>query len=322
MAPLLSGRDVLVTGGAGAFGRAFVRRALSDGAKRVVVYSRSEANHAAMRAEFANDRIRFIIGDVRDYTRLLDACRGVEIVVHAAALKRVEVCRDNPSEANATNIDGTENVARACVAAGVERAVYLSTDKAASPSTHYGATKLAGESTWCNWNAPAARTKTRFAATRYGNVAGSTGSVIPIWKAQASTGQVTITDPRCTRFLMSMACAVDLVVTALTEMRGGEIFVPVIRAARVTDLADVVAPGCTQVTTGLRGAEKIHETLITDDEVQTTYRRGDHFVIEPAERSWTDAIPEPIGYRVAEGFVYRSDSWMMTPDELRALVAA
>jgi UDP-N-acetylglucosamine 4,6-dehydratase len=320
---VLAGADILVTGGSGAFGNAFVRRALSDGARRVVVFSRGEAKQAAMRAELSDDRVRYVLGDVRDADRIMDACRGVDIVVHAAAQKRVESCEADPREAVLTNVVGSLHVARACIERGVRKALILSTDKAAAPATLYGCTKLAAERAWLASNVYAAGTATRFAGTRYGNVLNSTGSVIPTWKAQAGQGHpITLTDPAMTRFYMPMSDAVDLVVLALTVMRGGDVYVPKLPAASVGDLAVAVAPGATWRTIGARPSEKLHETLISADESPYVHDVGDYYVIEPAARTWGD-VP-PLGYpKVPVGFEYRSDlATPLEPHELRDLVAA
>jgi UDP-N-acetylglucosamine 4,6-dehydratase len=298
-------KSILITGGAGAFGRAFVRRALEDGASRVAILSRDEVKHASFRAELNDDRTRFLSGDVRNYDRLVEAMRGVEIVVHAAAMKRIENCESDPAEAVATNVDGTLNVARAAIAAGVEKAVLTSTDKAASPNTLYGATKLCAERIWNASNVYSAGTPTRFASTRYGNVLGSTGSVVPTWRKQRGTGTITVTDRRMTRFFMSMDDAVDLVVLALEKMRGGEVFVPKLKRAEITSLAKAVAPECEIREVGIRPGEKIHETLISDDEARQTWDCGSHYVIEPAERTWGNVHPLR-GRPVETGFRYDS----------------
>jgi UDP-N-acetylglucosamine 4,6-dehydratase len=318
----LAGRSVLITGGTGSFGRAFARKALADGASRVVVFSRDEAKQAAMRADNPDPRLRFFIGDVRDEARVVDACRGVDVVVHAAAMKRVESCEADPAEAVATNITGTRNVARACVANHVDRAVFLSTDKAAAPNTLYGMTKATAERLWNQSNVFAAGTQTRFSATRYGNVLGSTGSVVPLWRSQAERGEpITVTDPAMSRFWMEMSEAVDLVLLALREMRGGEVFVPKIGSSRILDLAEMVAPGSPLRTIGVRPGEKIHETLVTEDEARSTYDCGTHYVIEPESRTWGDVEPPPHP-KVPAGFVYRSDSASpLTPDHLNLLAA-
>lgn len=318
----LNGASVLVTGGAGSFGQAFVRRALDAGARRVVIFSRDEAKQAAMRDSFNDPRLRFLIGDVRDKERLTEACRGVDIVVHAAALKRVEVCERDPNEAVATNVTGSQNVTRACIANGVGKAVLLSTDKAAAPNTIYGATKLAAERVWNGANVYAAGLHTHFAVTRYGNVIGSRGSVVPLFKAQAVTGTLTVTDADCSRFWMSMDAAVDLVVLALDRMRGGEVFIPKIGASSVLSIATAIAPKATFVETGLRPGEKLHECLVTEDEARSTYDCGSHYVIEPAERTWGDVIPLNAP-KVPGGFSYRSDTAQsLTAEQIERLVAA
>lgn len=325
----LQDRSLLITGGTGSFGRAFARHALDDGARRVAIYSRGESAQAAMRSALADDpRLRFFIGDVRDFDRLSDALQHVELVVHAAALKRIEVCEADPAEAVATNIRGTLNVARACIIEGVERAVFLSTDKAAGPNTLYGATKLCAERLWCGWNVYAAGTNTRLAATRYGNVLGSTGSVVPLWKQQHARGEpLTITDVRMTRFWMTMARAVDLVLTAFEEMRGGEVFVPTIGGAPIFDLAraivevdGVYAPG--HVETGMRPGEKLHETLISEEEARHTRACGQHFVIEPEAPTWGRGGAWR-GIPVPAGFAYRSDApaHTLSVEDLRRMVA-
>lgn len=314
---ILHEQSILVTGGAGAFGRAFVLEALAQGARRVVVFSRDEAKQAAFRASCPDPRVRWFVGDVRDYARVFDALRGVDVVVHAAAMKRIESCQSDPVESRKTNIEGTDNVARACVERGVKRAVYLSTDKAAAATTVYGAHKMAAERSWCQANVYAAGTPTRFAATRYGNVANSTGSVIPLWREQQAFGFVTITDPRMTRFLMTMADAVELVCSALRYMQGGEVFIPKLRGARMVDLAGVVAPGCVQRPIGLRGVEKLHESLVESSEVGRMYDCGDHYVIR------AEGAPTPLyGVPVPPDFVYDSNQGeMMDVSELTRVAA-
>jgi UDP-N-acetylglucosamine 4,6-dehydratase len=325
--PSLHGQRILVTGGTGTFGHAFTRYALDAGAASVVVFSRGESKQAAMAARFGYDpRLRFCIGDVRDPIRVMDAMRGVEVCVHAAALKRVETCEADPSEAIATNVSGTAHVARACIERGVRRAIFLSTDKAASPHTLYGATKAVAERAWARSNVYAAGTPTRFASTRYGNVLGSTGSVVPLWQAQRDAGTpITMTHAGMTRFWMTIADAVALVALALREMRGGETFVPKCGAAPILDLARAIvethgtyAPG--HVETGLRPGEKMHELLISADEAHQTYDAGTHYVIEPTARTWGTVAPMACP-RVADGFTFASDTAQrLTVDELRGML--
>lgn len=319
---ILSGKSVLITGGTGTFGTAFATRCLNEGASKVVIFSRGEAKQAQMKASFTDGRMRFVIGDVRDATRVMDACRGIDVVVHAAALKRVETCEADVREARATNIDGTANVARACIERGVQRAVFLSTDKAASPCTTYGASKFFAEREWVQSNVYSAGTRTRFSCTRYGNVIGSTGSVVTVFREQAKMGVLAVTDPNMTRFWMTIGDAVDLVVLALREMRGGEIFVPKCGAAPITDLAQAVAPKSAFRVIGIRPGEKLHETLIGADESRYAHDAGDHFVIEPCSPLW-ESRP-PCSYpRVPEGFAYTSESArVLGVGELERMMAA
>lgn len=324
----LSGANLLVTGGTGAFGRAFVAHALTAGVRRVAVLSRDEAKQAAMALTLPDPRVRFLVGDVRDPQRMLDACRDVDLVVHAAAMKRVETCEADPWEATQTNVMGTMHLARACIERGVRRAVFLSTDKAAAPNTHYGCTKREAESLWLGSNVYAAGTGTRFACTRYGNVLGSTGSVVPLWRAQAARGEpLTITDPHCTRFFMRMSEAVELVSHALAALRGGETFVPKIGRAEILDLAEAVAPGHPTTTVGLRPGEKLHETLITEDEARRARDTGYCYVLEPATAPWESRSGAPsIGETFTPGlgdtFTYRSDvGLMLTVAQLREMIA-
>ena len=323
---VLAGRSVLVTGGSGSFGHAFVKYALAHGASRVAVYSRDELKQSVMRRAIPDERLRLFVGDIRDRDRLGLAMRGVHDVVHAGAMKRIEVCEQEPWEAVATNIIGTENVARACMGTGVERAIFLSSDKAAEPSSLYGLTKGTGERLWCQANAYSAGTVTRFTATRYGNVVGSRGSVLELWRRQKAAGEpLTVTHEFASRFWMPMSVAVELVVTALREMRSGEIFVPRIGSASVLDLARAVAeppmylPG--HRLTGLLPAEKLHEVLVTADEARHTYDAGTHYIIEPESRTWGDVEPRALP-KVPEGFEYRSDlnEQQLTIDQLREMI--
>lgn len=310
----------LITGGTGSFGKAFARRLLDTGASRVVILSRDELKQAEMAAEFGDRRLRFLIGSVADAERVELAMRGVENVVHAAAMKRIDTCEANPSEAVETNLIGTGVVARAAIAAGVRKAVFLSTDKAAAPNTLYGATKLCAERLWVQSNVYAAGTATRFSATRYGNVLGSRGSVVPIFRSQAEAGELTVTDERMTRFYMPMSAAVDLVLLAFKEMRGGEVFVPKIQAASILTMAQAIAPGVPHRVIGVRPGEKLHETLISEDEARVTRDRGAFYVIEP-ERTWEDEW-QASGTPMPDGFVFRSDmADRFTVEELRGLVA-
>ena len=309
MSSPLAGRSLLITGGTGSFGRAFVRRALDDGAARVVIYSRDEAKQAALLTAHDTDpRLRCFIGDVRDADRLRWALRGVDLLVHAAALKRIDTCEQDPAEAVATNVTGTLHVAQAAIREHVARAVFLSTDKAAAPCTLYGMTKATAERLWIQSNVYAAGTETRLSATRYGNVLGSTGSVVPMWRAEVErTGTLTLTDPDATRFWMTMPDAVALVLHAFEAMCGGETFVPLIGSASVDTLARAMVPDAVRRIVGLRAGEKRHETLISQDEASRTYDSGFHYVITPAVESWGRA-PSLGRAPVHPQFSYRSDT--------------
>lgn len=270
-----------------------------------------------MRAEFGDDpRLRFFIGSVDDERRVTEALEGVEYVVHAAAMKRVDTCHENPVEALLTNAIGTVNVARGCKAQNVHKAVFLSTDKAAAPFTHYGVTKLAAEATWLSYNVYTPRQRTRFSATRYGNVIGSRGSVVPLFKDQARLGgPLTITDPRMTRFWMRMEQAIELVQLAFREMEGGEVFVPKIAASSVLDMAEAIGPGIQTRITGIRAGEKLHETLICEFEARNTYDFGDHYRINPSEAAMH------AGTKVPDDFTYTSSVPTIDVPTLGRLVA-
>lgn len=317
----LDGQAVLITGGSGSFGQAFTRRCLESGVKKVVIFSRGESKQAEMRSAFADDRLRFVIGDIRDATRIMDACRGIDTVIHAAAAKRIEMGEDNPNEFVASNITGTQNVARACIERGVRSCILLSTDKASSANTLYGMTKAVAERVWLSSNVYSAGTPTRFSSTRYGNVVGSTGSVVPLWKSQVHTGVLSVTDARMTRFLQTMDQAVDLVLLALRDMRGGDLFVPLIGAASILALAKAVGPHCHIREIGIRPGEKLHETLITDHEARSTYDAGSHYVIDSESRTWGDVPPLPYP-KVPADFSYRSDTVPpLTHEQLLKMIA-
>lgn len=302
---IINGKSVLVTGGAGAFGQAFVRFALQEGAGRVVVFSRDEAKHAAMRHTLQDDRVRYFVGDVRDAARITMACRHVDLVVHAAAMKRVDTCEADPNEAIATNILGSRNVAQAAITNRVECAVLLSTDKAAAPCTLYGMTKAVAERAWVQSNAYADGLGVRLVVTRYGNVLGSTGSVLPIWAAAEARGEpLSLSDPTATRFWMDMAAAVRLVDRALCFATRGETFIPKISGSTVSRLLAALYPGSPYTVTGLRAGEKLHETLISADERARTYDCDTHYVIAPAAPTWSLPLrPDP---PVADDFTYVS----------------
>lgn len=315
MAPsTFGGRSVLVTGGTGSFGNAFVRHVLASGVRRVVVLSRDELKQSEMRTRFPDERVRFMIGSVTNAERVKRAMRGCDYVVHAAAMKQIPACEQHPAECVNTNVLGTQVVALAAIDAGVKRAVFLSTDKAAQPNTHYGACKLAAERLWNGSNVYAAGTPTRLVATRYGNVIGSRGSVVPLFRRQAEKGLLTITDKRMTRFWMRIQQAVDLVELALAQGRGGDVFIPRVPACGILTVAEAVAPGVKTAEIGIRPGEKLHETLVAEDEARQTREYPDHYRIEP-HRTWEEESPVHTGDAVPSGWSYRSDT---NPDQLDA----
>ncbi|MEM1451242.1 MAG: UDP-N-acetylglucosamine 4,6-dehydratase (inverting) [Planctomycetota bacterium] len=319
--PSLDDKSILVTGGTGSFGKAFVRRLLDDHSpRRVVVLSRDEQKHHRMAREIPDPRLRFFVGDVRDRDRLMRAFRGVDIVVHAAAMKHVHISEYNPIEAIRTNVDGAANVADAALDRGVGRVVALSTDKAVSPLNLYGATKLCMEKLLVASNSYAGDGGTRFDLVRYGNVVGSEGSVVPLFLEQRRRERLTVTDPAMTRFWIGMNRAVDLVLLALTDGLGGEIFVPKLPACSVATLAEAIAPGVPVETIGIRPGEKIHESMITEDESRLLVEYEQYFVLRPNVSNW--AIPDRTGgTRPEEAFEYSSDiTYQLDAEETRGLL--
>lgn len=300
---------VLVTGGTGSFGRKFVEIMLQDfGPKKIIVFSRDELKQYEMRGSgFDQPNLRYFIGDVRDRERLLRAMHGVDLVIHAAALKQVTACEYNPTEAVKTNIVGTSNVLEAALDAGVKKVIALSTDKAVNPVNLYGATKLAAEKLTVQSNAYAAGSGTRYSCVRYGNVVGSRGSVVPAFLKQRATGRLTITDERMTRFWLSLEQGVRFVIKCLGQMHGGEVFVPRIPSMKVMDLAKAIAPQATLTVVGIRPGEKVHEVLVSEDEARNTVEGDRMFVVKPPETLWERALQYE-GAALPDGFRYSSDS--------------
>ena len=316
----LSGSTILLTGGTGSFGTAFVERVSREWPDATVrVYSRDELKQFELRERFGDDHVRYVIGDVRNRARLVRAAQGCDIIVHAAAMKQVPACEYNPFEAVQTNVLGAQHVVDAAIDAGVPRVVALSTDKAVNPVNLYGATKLCEEKIIVQGNAYAAQSNTRLACVRYGNVVGSRGSVVPLFLRQRNEGRLTITDERMTRFWITLEEAVDLVLFGLDQMVGGEVFVPKLPSMRVVDLAEAVAPDLPREIVGIRPGEKLHETLLTDDEARHSIDSGDVYVVLP-EHPWWDAHPKWLsGEALPEGFCYSSDTntdWL-TADQLK-----
>ncbi|WP_044748400.1 UDP-N-acetylglucosamine 4,6-dehydratase (inverting) [Bacillus alveayuensis] len=314
-------KKILITGGTGSFGKKFVKKALEYDVKKIIVFSRDELKQYEMAQEFKDSRIRFFIGDVRDKERLYCAFDGVDIVIHAAAMKQVPACEYNPFEAIKTNIHGAQNVIEAAIDRGVKRVIALSTDKACSPVNLYGATKLASDKLFIAANSYVGDKETRFSVVRYGNVVGSRGSVVPFFKKIRHTGKLPITDKRMTRFWITLDQGVQFVLDSLQRMCGGEIFVPKIPSMRVVDLAKAIAPECEIEIVGIRPGEKLHEVMITEDDARHTVEFDTYYVIQP-EFPWWSHECEKYGKSLPEGFKYTSDTntqWLSI-EELRKLV--
>ena len=318
----LTGKSILVTGGTGSFGKAFVKRALDVlKPRRLVVFSRDELKQFEMAAQFNAPAMRYFIGDVRDESRLRRAMDGIDVVVHAAALKHVPIAEYNPFEAIKTNVVGAENVINVAIDQGIERVLALSTDKAANPINLYGATKLCSDKLFVAGNALAGAHKTRFAVVRYGNVVGSRGSVIPFFLSRRHTGVLPITDARMTRFWITLEQGVDFVINCIGRMHGGEIFVPKIPSMNMMELAATIAPECRTEIVGIRPGEKLHEIMVPEDDARTTVELPDRFVIRPAV-DWFDQNTYPEGKPVPDGFSYSSDKndrWLSRAELLKII---
>lgn len=325
-------QTILITGGTGSFGKQCVKTLLERyQPKKVIVYSRDELKQYEMSQEFSDPVMRFFIGDVRDADRLRLAMRGVDYVIHAAALKQVPAAEYNPMECIKTNINGANNVIDAALENDVKKVIALSTDKAASPINLYGATKLASDKLFVAANNIAGDRVTRFAVVRYGNVVGSRGSVVPFFQKLVHQGatEIPVTDPRMTRFWITLPQGVDLVLKSFERMQGGEIFVPKIPSMRILDLAEAIAPGVPTKVVGIRPGEKLHEVMCPADDYHLTLEFADHYVICPAI-SFSDAHDFSVnaigetGRPVPEGFQYSSDNneqWL-TPAQLLDILTA
>ncbi len=326
---MFDGKSVFISGGTGSFGRAFIRALLARyQPKRVVVFSRDELKQYEMQQEFHAPCMRYFLGDVRDAERVKQAMRGIDFVVHAAALKQVPAAEYNPSECIRTNVSGAENIIHAALANGVEKVIALSTDKASSPINLYGATKLLSDKLFIAANNITGGRETRFAVVRYGNVVGSRGSVLPFFRKLINDGAVDlpITDERMTRFWITLDQGVEFVMKSFERMHGGELFVPKIPSARIVDLATALAPALPHRMVGIRPGEKLHEMMISRDDSTHTFEFAEHFVIAPSivftEQSdySVDGLGDS-GVPVVEGFEYVSDSntHYLNIDELRQL---
>ena len=326
---LLNGKSILITGGTGSFGQRFAREILTNHPEisRIVIFSRDELKQYEMscKKEFANNpKVRFFIGDVRDLSRIQRALEGIDIVIHAAALKQVPAAEYNPFECIKTNVLGAQNVIEACLDSSVKQVVALSTDKAAAPVNLYGATKLCSDKLFTAANRIVGERNLRFSVVRYGNVMGSRGSVIPFFLKMKKEGFLPITDPHMTRFNISLDDGVSMVLWALNNMDGSEIFVPKIPSYRITDVAEAVCPDCEQVLVGIRPGEKLHEEMITPSDSPHTVDLGKYFAILPADHDQilNEYVTRHQGTVVPAGFAYRSDTnpEFLTLEELRDLV--
>lgn len=320
--------SVLVTGGTGSFGKAFIREILrGHNPRRVAIFSRDELKQSEMRAEFAEEtgapdpRLRWFLGDIRDKDRLVRAFHGVDYVVHAAALKQVDTAEYNPFEFVKTNVLGSQNVIDAAIETGVKKVVALSTDKASSPINLYGATKLTADKLFVAANNYSYSFGTTMSVVRYGNVMGSRGSVIPFFRRLIEEGKpLPITDPRMTRFWITLDQAVQFVIDSFDSMQGGELYVPRIPSMKITDLVEALAPGVETYEVGIRPGEKLHEEMIAADDSYRTIRQTDRYVVQPTVKEWW--FKEPAGEPVPIGFSYTSDSndqWL-TAQQLRDLI--
>lgn len=304
----LRGKTILITGGTGSFGKVFVRRVLECfEPKKVIVYSRDELKQFEMAQQVVDHRVRFFLGDVRDVERLKRACEGVNIIVHAAALKQVPAAEYNPFECIKTNVLGAQNVIDAALSCGVEKVIALSTDKAANPINLYGATKLCSDKLFVAGNAYSGGHGPRMAVVRYGNVVGSRGSVVPFFLSARKNGRLPITDPRMTRFWITLDQGVQFVVDSLDRMHGGELYVPKIPSTDIMTLAEAIAPECETEVIGIRPGEKLHELMIGEDDARRTRDMGTYYVVQPTFPWWNDNNLAA-GAPVPESFSYRSDT--------------
>lgn len=324
---ILDDKTILITGGTGSFGRCFTEYVLTHyNPKKIIIYSRDEFKQWMMANDFAQykDRLRFFIGDVRDYERMKRAFEGVDYVIHAAALKQVPACEYNPNEAIKTNVNGAQNVIDAALNTGIKKVVALSTDKAVNPVNLYGGTKLVSDKLFIAANAYCGTKDLNFSIVRYGNVAGSRGSVIPFFHNLIKNGgtELPITDYRMTRFWISLRQGVELVIKALEEAKGGETFISKIPSFKVTDLAQAMLPGCAMPEVGIREGEKLHEIMVPVEDSPRTYEYDKHFIVYP-QMVWSDRQKaQPTGRKVEEGFSYSSgnNTQWLSVEEIRELL--
>ena len=326
---MLNGKSILITGGTGTLGKALVKRILSNypEVKRLVIFSRDEQKQFQMNQEFSDQQfesLRYFIGDIRDFERVKRALKGIDYVIHTAAMKHVPIAEYNPMECVKTNVLGAENLINACLETEVKKVVALSTDKATAPINLYGATKLCSDKLFIAANNIRGRETINFSVVRYGNVMGSNGSVIPFFLRKKKEGVLPITDPEMTRFNISIDEGVDMVLHALENAWGGEIFVPKIPSYRITDLAEAIAPECKKEVVGIRPGEKIHEEMITASDSYTTYDLGKYYAILPQKLIWDlvsfiknfNAKKAPVGMNYNSG---ENTEWVSV-EKLRALI--
>lgn len=325
----LNDKSILITGGTGSFGKAFTQIVLAKWPriKRLVIYSRDEQKQFQMAQDYPDSEypmIRFFIGDIRDYDRLRRALKGIDYVIHAAAMKHVPIAEYNPMECIKTNIIGAENIINACLETGVQNVVALSTDKAAAPINLYGATKLASDKLFVAANNIKGANPIKFSVVRYGNVMGSNGSVIPFFLKKKATGVLPITDPTMTRFNITLIEGVEMVLHALESAWGGEILVPKIPSYKITDVAQAIGPDCEHRVVGIRPGEKIHEEMITSSDSFSTYDLGKYYTILPQSPNFKvddfiktfNAVKVPLGFRYNSG---ENDQWVSV-EEIRELI--
>ncbi|WP_192349173.1 UDP-N-acetylglucosamine 4,6-dehydratase (inverting) [Algoriphagus sp. Y33] len=326
---MFTDKSILITGGTGSLGTALTKHILGKypKTKRLVIFSRDEQKQYQMALDFPSDQfpmIRFFIGDVRDKERLVRAMKGIDFVIHAAAMKHVPIAEYNPDECIKTNVYGAQNVIDACFMTGVQRVVALSTDKACAPINLYGATKLTSDKLFIAANNIKGENPIRFSVVRYGNVMGSNGSVIPFFLSRKESGILPITDPQMTRFNISLQGGVEMVIHALQHAWGGELFVPKIPSYRIMDVAEAIGPDCEKPIVGIRPGEKIHEEMITSSDSYFTYDLGKYYAILPASHKWKldDFISEFTAIKVKEGFQYNSgeNTEWETVDSMRKLI--
>ncbi len=319
---MLDNKTILITGGTGSFGKAFTSYVLEHyNPQKIIIYSRDEYKQFLMSNQYKGqkEKLRFFIGDVRDKNRLYRAFDGVDYVVHAAALKQVPACEYNPIEAIRTNINGAMNIIDAALDCGVEKVVALSTDKAVNPINLYGGTKLVSDKLFVSANAYAGKKDISFSVVRYGNVAGSRGSVIPFFRNIVANGgtELPITDYRMTRFWISLEQGVELVIKALKESKGGETFISKIPSFKIIDLAQAILPGCKMPEVGIREGEKLHEIMVTQEDSLSTYEYEKHFIIYPHMEWWNPNKIQPGGKQIEQGFEYSSGTntqWLSMED--------